>query len=77
MQTKHTAENTEASAVKVTRNFKATKELIYHYSHFSPNYKKIINILDDIDVVRALGILSAATHLFKMKYEEIKNESSK
>jgi hypothetical protein len=75
--TSNTHTNTKASVVKVTRNFKATKELIYHYSHFSPNYKKIINILDDIDVVRALGILSAATHLFKMKYEEIKNESAK
>jgi hypothetical protein len=77
MQTEHTLKNTEASAVKVTRNFKATKELVYHYSHFSPNYKKIIKILDEIDVVRALGVLSAATHLFKMKYEDMKSESSK
>ena len=73
----NTHTNTDASAVEVTRNFRATKELIYHYSHFSPNYKKIIEILDEIDVARALGILSAATHLFKMKYEDMKNESAK
>jgi ribonuclease BN (tRNA processing enzyme) len=72
----NTNTHTDASAVKDVQTYAKTKELILSYSHFSPNYKKIIDILDDVDVVRALGILKAATHLFTKKFEEIKQENS-
>jgi hypothetical protein len=72
----NTTTQTEASAVKDVQTYAKTKELILSYSHFSPNYKKIIDILDDVDVVRALGILKAATHLFTKKFEEIKRENA-
>jgi hypothetical protein len=72
----NTNTQTEANAVKDVQTYAKTKELILSYSHFSPTYKKIIEILDDIDVVRALGILKAATHLFTMKFEEIKRENA-
>jgi hypothetical protein len=72
----NTLTNTEANAVKDVQTYAKTRELILSYSHFSPNYKKIIEILDDVDVVRALGILKAATHLFTKKFEEIKRENA-
>jgi len=72
----NTNTHTEANAVKDVQTYAKTKELILSYSHFPPNYKKIIDILDDVDVVRALGILKAATHLFTKKFEEIKRENA-
>ena len=77
MQTKHTAENTDASAVKVTRKYEGLKHSICNSLSTSRNLVRIIHILDDVDVVRALHVLDAATNLFKIKFEEIKMESSK
>jgi len=68
----NTLTSTEANAVKDVQTYAKTKELILSYSHFSPNYKKIIDILDDVDVVRALGILKAATHLFTKNSKRLK-----
>ena len=77
MQMKHTAENTEASAVKVTRKYEELKHSMCNSLSTSRNLVRIIHILDDVDVVRALHVLDAATNLFKIKFEEIKMESSK
>lgn len=77
MQTKHTAENTEASAVKVARTYGNTRDLILKNPHVSRNYRKIIELLDEVDVVRALHILDVATNLYRMKFDEIKKEYAK
>ena len=73
----------ESSAVKAApfnaygATYESSKNSILSNSSSSRNFIKIINILDDVDVVRALAILSAATHLFRIKFEEIKKENSK
>ena len=76
MQTKHTLENTEASAVKVARKYESLKHSICNSAATSRNLVRIIHILDDVDIVRALHILEAARNLFKIKFEEIKKENS-
>ena len=77
MQTEHTLKNIEASAVKVTRKYESLKHSICNSLTTSRNLVRIIHILDDVDVVRALHVLDAATNLFKIKFEEIKEENKK
>ena len=74
MSNTHT--NTEASAVKVTRKYESLKHSICNSAATSINFVKIIHLLDDVDVVRALHVLDAATNLFKIKFEEIKKENA-
>jgi hypothetical protein len=76
MQTKHTLENTDASAVKDARKYESLKHSICNSAATSRNLVRIIHILDDVDVVRALHILDAAKNLFKIKFEEVVRENS-
>lgn len=71
MQTKHTAENTEASAVKVTRIFSQSIKTKLNNPYVSEDLKKIIMRLETLDVVDALHILQSATHLYALKFKEI------
>ena len=75
MNSTHT--NTEASAVKVARKYEGLKHSICNSLSTSKNLVRIIHILDDVDVVRALHVLDAATNLFKIKFEEVKMENEK
>jgi hypothetical protein len=76
MQTKHTTENTETSAVLDARKYESLKHSICNSATTSRNLVRIIHILDDVDVVRALHILDAAKNLFKIKFEEVVRENS-
>ena len=71
----NTNTQTEASAVKVTRKYEGLKHSICNSLTTSRNLVRIIHLLDDVDVVRALHVLDAATNLFKIKFEEIKKEN--
>ena len=71
MQTKHTAENTEASAVKVTRTFSQCIKTKLNNPYVSEDLKKIIMRLETLDVVDALHILQSANHLYTLKFKEI------
>jgi hypothetical protein len=69
--------HTEMSAVQDACTYGNTRDLILKNPHVSKNYRKIIELLDEVDVVRALHILDVATNVFRMKFEEIKKEYAK
>jgi len=72
----NTTTQTEASAVEVTRKYEGLKHSICNSLVTSRNLVRIIHLLDDVDVVRALHVLDAATNLFEIKFEEIKKENA-
>ena len=72
----NTNTHTEASAVQDVRKYESLKHSICNSLATSRNLVRIIHILDDVDVVRALHVLDAATNLFKIKFEEIKKENA-
>jgi hypothetical protein len=76
MQTKHTAENTEASAVQVTRNHANRVKQKLNNPYISEDFKKIILRLETMDVVDALHVLRSATHLYSLKFKEIIQENA-
>ena len=67
----------ESSAVKDARKYESLKHSICNSATTSRNLVRIIHILDDVDVVRALHVLAAAQNLFKIKFQEIVKENSK
>ena len=73
----NTKTHSEPITEKVDRSYEFNKETILKNPYSSHNLVKIIKLLEDIDVVRALHILEGATSLFKIKFEEIKKENSK
>jgi len=52
MQTKHTAKNTEASAVKVTRRFERLNDLICDYKHLWPESYRLEKWVDEYNRLR-------------------------
>jgi hypothetical protein len=52
MQTKHTLENTEASAVKVTRRFERLNDLICDYKHLWPESYRLEKWVDEYNRLR-------------------------
>ena len=72
----NTNTQTETSAVKDARNYESLKHSICNSAATSRNLVRIIHILDDVDIVRALHILEAARNLFKIKFEEIAKENA-
>jgi hypothetical protein len=72
----NTTAQTETSAVKDARKYESLKHSICNSAATSRNLVRIIHILDDVDIVRALHILEAARNLFKIKFEEITKENA-
>jgi hypothetical protein len=68
--------HTETGAVKAARKYESLKHSICNSEATSRNLVRIIHILSDVDVVRALHILDAAKNLFKIKFEEVVKENS-
>jgi len=68
----NTLTNTEASAVKVTRTHieRVKDKLSGDYTPYA--YKNLIKIMETLDVADALITLRAATKLYELKMEEIK-----
>ena len=72
----NTNTQTEASAVKAAQTFQSTRDLLFANPYTSQKYLKIIELLEGSDIVKALNILESATHLFAMRFEEIKKENA-
>lgn len=72
----NTNTQTELSAVQDAPTHRNTMNLIVKNPHVLRNYRKIIELLKEVDVVRALHVLDVATSLFRMKLEEIIKENS-
>lgn len=69
--------HTETGAVLDARKYESLKHSICNSATRSRNLVRIIHILDDVDVVRALHVLAAAQNLFKIKFQEIMKEHAK
>ena len=52
MQTKHTAENTEASAVKVARKLQRLSDLISKYKHLWTESDRLYKWVDEYNQIR-------------------------
>jgi hypothetical protein len=68
----NTTTHTDASAVKVTRNYAQRKEAILSNPCTHNILKDIVRKLDDSDIMDALHNLECATKLFEQRLEEIK-----
>jgi hypothetical protein len=72
----NTKTQSEPITEKVDRSYEFNKQTILMNPYTPRNLIRIIELLEDVDVVRALHVLDAATHLFKIKFEEIKKENA-